>query len=1078
MESPEQSACPPVQPGPDRRRHFDASLWLVAATLAAVSVFAFWLQPAAINPLAPTFADRWLRPIEVNPAARFPLVPAADLHALWFFSAREGLVAGEKGVLLRTGDSGRTWRRVALSADGKTPVSDGIYALAFSAGDPRRGFLAGRNGLWLASSDGGERWTDYRLVQNSASGFTARQAKAPLNARYVDVKQAVQGPPPQVQQGPAAESMLPPHIYALAITPDETFAATSRGLMRRGAAGGAADLMDRSDGWQVATAGSQVWWTASGGYGSADQSGGAMIGALANPGEFDAVAGRNETILFAGRRVALTRRGGTISPVPLPDATTTTRVWACALASDRTGWIVGNAGRVWRVGRSDDGRIASESRAVPDFDGALYAVWAFSENAAVVAGADGAMFRTENTGRTWAPLTANCWPAADRSGRRYWRLPALWFYPVFGLMAWVGYRRWRTRPPLCIEHDAIAAELTTDRALMHAAEDRLGFVRHVNGLSRYLRNAATEPPLTLAITGAWGSGKTSFMNLLRADLQRYGLSTVWFNAWHHQQESQILAPLLQAIRSEGTPSFFSSRVDVALRFRLRLLWRRLLAQRVLLFVLLVLLCVALGVRERLHAPTPIAALAHGVAMLSDGHSVEEGLANLVGGGSFVGLVLGFALLAWRAAVLFGVNPAALLATESGKSSQLALTEQTDFRRQFAARFHEVTDALKPYPLVVFVDDLDRCTAAKIFQILEAINYVVSSGDCFVVLGMDEERVRECVARYFLVSAPDAPADELRDPNPPAGRGGSSGKASEWTRAHTTAKAYLEKLVQLRVDVPTTGMDAIGKMAATSIRGLDGGAASLVGRIQPHRWQFTALAAAAVVVVCSVAFLGGRAMAPAFTRDAPATAQTPSGPPSTGSINPAVMPPALANLDGAPGVEVDAAPRFRERDLTITDPDAGARDWSGAIAAIIGVLGVAVVAMLGQRELRRRQVTVVRDSAEFALASTRWSQELKKRLGDAFTPRALKRFKNRVRYYSMALRDEGAPNRHGLRDRVIVAIGALEQMGIAPQELSGVAVNLALPPELKDAADEAAVALLDQEATTEFEKLAETTQMRA
>ena len=39
----------------------------------------------------------------------------------------------------------------------------------------------------------------------------------------------------------------------------------------------------------------------------------------------------------------------------------------------------------------------------------------------------------------------------------------------------------------------------------------------------------------VAISGAWGSGKSSILNLLIEDLERHGGHTVSFNAWHHRE---------------------------------------------------------------------------------------------------------------------------------------------------------------------------------------------------------------------------------------------------------------------------------------------------------------------------------------------------------------------------------------------------------------------------------------------------------------------------------------------------------------------------------------------------------------
>src|SRR6185312_9380309 len=88
----------------------------------------------------------------------------------------------------------------------------------------------------------------------------------------------------------------------------------------------------------------------------------------------------------------------------------------------------------------------------------------------------------------------------------------------------------------------------------------------------FLHNRNTTGPLTLAVTGKWGSGKSSLMSLLKERLEASGFRPVWFNAWHHQQENQLFAALLESIQSEAVPTLASF---PGLMFRQRLIRQRL-----------------------------------------------------------------------------------------------------------------------------------------------------------------------------------------------------------------------------------------------------------------------------------------------------------------------------------------------------------------------------------------------------------------------------------------------------------------------------------------------------------------------
>ncbi len=103
---------------------------------------------------------------------------------------------------------------------------------------------------------------------------------------------------------------------------------------------------------------------------------------------------------------------------------------------------------------------------------------------------------------------------------------------------------------------------------------------------------------------------------------------------------------------------------------------------------------------------------------------------------------------WRGFKAFGVNPANLMTTMVSGSRVKDLEAQAGFRHKFAMEFQDVTRALNPRTMLIIIDDLDRCKPENVLVVLEAINFLVSSGDCFVVMGMDRDRVERCVGLGF------------------------------------------------------------------------------------------------------------------------------------------------------------------------------------------------------------------------------------------------------------------------------------------------------------------------------------------
>ena len=297
--------------------------------------------------------------------------------------------------------------------------------------------------------------------------------------------------------------------------------------------------------------------------------------------------------------------------------------------------------------------------------------------------------------------------------------------------------------------------------------------RVVDCLSSLLCNTDTAMPLIVGITGRWGSGKSSLMNMVKRDISGAGSPCVWFNAWHHQRETHLFAALMEAIHNEVGHWSFERYVS----FRFNLLRVRI-AQAPMrsLLVLALLLAVALGVWV----------------------AVVFFEANNYYGGSVSSLVSGTLALCAVAkgyryfGKVFGVVPAVLA---SGIGAQFKLTrfrKRLGFRHEFGTAFRQVCQALRERRLVIIIDDLDRCGPEQVVTILEAVNFLTASGDCVIVLGMDEDRVMEAVGLYFS----------------DIGATGAEAKKDKNEARRIYARKYLEKLVGLWVPVPAISSEEL------------------------------------------------------------------------------------------------------------------------------------------------------------------------------------------------------------------------------------------------------------------------------
>lgn len=1033
---------------------------LVGLTVIAVTVLLadLWLLRPGDVGVTPSWSQRFTQPLELNPVRHLPLLPRADLHA-FAWNGNTLFAVGESGTLLRSKDAGESWERIAVGT-GDELRNVGFYDIGFDS--DHVGLIVGRDGAVLLNQEKDEtRWTLFRATPPADSPSYANQAVQAVNApvylppRAMDLRSGTRSPETGLVYLAGAMGTLtfdPSGNYSTAFvsqTPAYVLIASKPMIV-----GGPTGLE-----W----AGSNE---------SAQTKQARPTGPNKIPGSFTTLAVAGNELFAAGDRFLwLTRPGSTPTVRARTDDSATLTIHESVMTSE-TAWAVGEKGAVWRINKPQTTLLLDvERRNVPRFAGNLYAITylpATSPDSSplglLVAGSDGAIFRSRDAGMTWQPLVRNCWAEADLSWFPNVRLPApMSLLVLVGLVA-LGWWRWRLLPAGVEEREGLAEELTSDRALEPGEIDRLGFAPFIRGLSAYLRNTATQPPLTLAVTGAWGAGKSSFMNLLRADLEEHGLRTLWFNAWHHQQEPQILAPLLATIQAEAAPSLLSRQFDLALRFHWRLLKQRLLSQRGTLFVAVLLLCFALGVGAALGWKMPTEVLSDWWKGIEEGDAGKS-LGGLVGGGSLIGTLAGIALFVWRALKTFGVNPADLLATEAGETSGQALSAQNEFRRKFAEDFGEVTEALKPFPLVIFIDDLDRCEVAKVFQILEAINYLVSSGDCFVVLGMSEERVRDCVALGFKdlpddfgemaaaketapTTNPDAAEEEADEQDEPAAEDNLPKTAAfpatapapqakpGWSRQRELAQNYLEKLVQLRIDVPRPNIDRARGLVRAEAAAAEAVTSGRFWRAWWVNYRVPLIAVVLLVFVFGVSYRVGQRVGATLIPVTPAAEakaeneQKKSTAPSAASGGSATGAQANDPTTESTGSTAPLLPRYPERGQAAAAVEGG-RNGGGSIMYGILTVILFIVVWIAHRLWQRRLTVVIKDTQEFNDACVAWSDALFQLQPNTITPRALKRFKNRVRFYAMLRATdtkEGGLLPSGLSDASLVALGAVEQAG--------------------------------------------------
>ena len=94
----------------------------------------------------------------------------------------------------------------------------------------------------------------------------------------------------------------------------------------------------------------------------------------------------------------------------------------------------------------------------------------------------------------------------------------------------------------------MATALDSDRALEDETQDQFGFVGMATRLAPSIVEASKGDGMVIGLEGRWGSGKTSLLNFLRAELvaaQDEGIHTITIAPWLNGDTSSMVASLLE-----------------------------------------------------------------------------------------------------------------------------------------------------------------------------------------------------------------------------------------------------------------------------------------------------------------------------------------------------------------------------------------------------------------------------------------------------------------------------------------------------------------------------------------------------
>jgi hypothetical protein len=564
--------------------------------------------------------------------------------------------------------------------------------------------------------------------------------------------------------------------------------------------------------------------------------------------------------------------------------------------------------------------------------------------------------------------------------------PPPFSYLLFAASAACIAMAMRRPAPRVAEQPSVANLLVSDRPISAREQDVLDLEALAEGIGNFIRNVGTVPPLTIGVTGEWGTGKSSLLNLLGTRLRQLGHVPIVFNAWHNESEQDVLPSLFSTIIEGSRPNGVGW-----LEYRARLLFRRWSGRSAGLVLALAVAFVAIGYVSS--HPDQVSSLFQGLGTLGKDDVLGQ-LSKL--GGGVAGLVLIFRV--YKDLRSYGVDVGKLAASFAGSASARDQRVQVSFRSRFARDFADVVWAHGHRRIVLFIDDLDRCSQENALRILKAVNFLTSAADCFVVLAMSRRIIERYVAAGFQELASDAGDEEA------SARAGPAAARVAPELRH--ARAYLEKLLNVEVAIPRPDarveqrLFGAGEPAPARGGSLLGFAkvawtAVMVGWLAYGAWW------AGTKLRIDLSFLQHLA----GKSDSTATGGTGHDPKQQAKGDPAAV-PTTAQASTGPTGQPAPAPEKKPRPSDLeTLWRAAPGDRLTEPAPPRRALGVPVTAALalalgGLLIVGRRQGAVVQDSPAFLAALSVWHPLIRR--GNR-TPRALKRLLNRLRFDAMRQR---------------------------------------------------------------------------
>ena len=232
-------------------------------------------------------------------------------------------------------------------------------------------------------------------------------------------------------------------------------------------------------------------------------------------------------------------------------------------------------------------------------------------------------------------------------------------------------------------------------------------------LTNLLQNL--DAPYTMSIDASWGNGKTTFLNMWKQHLRNEGFPVVSFNAWETDFTGSPLvaltSELIEALESYGEE--FDLELDALVR-KIQTLLNKL-------------------------GPTGVVGLVYLLNYLSN-IQFDASLLSAVATGAMAGLG------AATSAVALNDEPQA--EPQEPNTYMDAKSTIDDFKSELQYVAHALSSSHDNKPLIIAIDELDRCRPSYAVELLEIAKHLFSVDNIVFVLAIEKSQLSHAIKAIY------------------------------------------------------------------------------------------------------------------------------------------------------------------------------------------------------------------------------------------------------------------------------------------------------------------------------------------